>query len=71
MASENEKDVKSVIEAQQIIFKNAGDKVKSYTSMFNRFNIIKKKKCDCDRATCSRCLEIEQLMKDMQQLLRE
>lgn len=65
MPSIYEDDVKTPAEADAIIER----KKKKYRDVHTRFKQAQGQKCDCDRSSCSRCLEVDELMNQMRRIL--
>lgn len=69
MSSIHEKEVVPPQEAALKIMDHADRDVKKYAELHKTFVVERKKRCECDRFSCVRCLRVQGLMDDMNELI--
>lgn len=62
-------DIMTPEEANVKIMAVAQKKIDRYNEIWNNIEKLKKEKCYCDRATCSRCLQIGSYIGDARIIL--
>lgn len=64
--SENEGDLETPEEADKVL----DDYKLKYRGVYEQWQQARKQQCDCDRATCARCLQVNSLRDQAKRMLR-